>query len=337
MSERGEVEAKTAGVTLIDNNFYPEICFTSYLKRSINTAARIVESYKKMNITFENVKKWELNERHYGALQGLDKIETAKKYGQEQVQIWRRSFDTSPPMAEQNSEHDPKTHELYNDIKSEPIAVKKKTGPKRKIPPSFRDMPGINTQEGLSRSLGKEDFYRKILIQFHGDYSDISDSLQKAVEMKQGKTILGMVHTIKGLAGSIGAAELSYAARDLETHIKSGKDSEIRTFLERFNTALMTVIESIETFVIPAVCPVPEADVKETGEQSILPALLLKLEPCVLNREPKPCLEIIDEIMKFSWPEENKKDLCELHEFIRGYQFKKAQSLMADMIENLKG
>ena len=71
-----------------------------------------------MNITFENVKKWELNERHYGALQGLDKIKTAKKYGQEQVQIWRRSFDTSPPMAEQNSEHDPKTHELYNDIKS---------------------------------------------------------------------------------------------------------------------------------------------------------------------------------------------------------------------------
>ena len=119
LSERGEVEAKTAGVTLIDNNFYPEICFTSYLKRSINTAAHIVESYKKMSITFENVKKWELNERHYGALQGLDKIETAKKYGQEQVQIWRRSFDTSPPMAEQNSEHDPKTHELYNDIESE--------------------------------------------------------------------------------------------------------------------------------------------------------------------------------------------------------------------------
>ena len=67
---------------------------------------------------YKRQKKWELNERHYGALQGLDKIETAKKYGQEQVQIWRRSFDTSPPMAEQNSEHDPKTHELYNDIKS---------------------------------------------------------------------------------------------------------------------------------------------------------------------------------------------------------------------------
>ncbi len=119
LSERGEVEAKTAGVTLVDNNFYPEICFTSYLKRSINTAAHIIENYKKMNITFETEKKWELNERHYGALQGLDKIETAKKFGQEQVQIWRRSFDTPPPMAEQNSEHDPKTQELYNDIESE--------------------------------------------------------------------------------------------------------------------------------------------------------------------------------------------------------------------------
>ena len=119
LSERGEVEANTAGGTLTDNNFYPEICFTSYLKRSINTAAHIIENYKKKNITFENVKKWELNERHYGSLQGLDKIETAKKYGQEQLQIWRRSFDTPPPMAEQNSEHDPKTQELYNNIESE--------------------------------------------------------------------------------------------------------------------------------------------------------------------------------------------------------------------------
>ena len=119
LSERGEVEAKAAGVTLIENNFYPEICFTSYLKRSINTAAHIIEKYKNLNITFENEKKWELNERHYGALQGLDKIETAKKYGQEQVQIWRRSFDTPPPKAEQNSEHDPKTQELYKEIESE--------------------------------------------------------------------------------------------------------------------------------------------------------------------------------------------------------------------------
>ena len=119
LSERGEMEAKTAGITLIDNNFFPEICFTSYLKRSINTAQHIIENYKNINITFITEKKWELNERHYGDLQGLDKIETAQKYGEEQVQIWRRSFDTPPPLAEQDSQHDPKTHKLYGDIESE--------------------------------------------------------------------------------------------------------------------------------------------------------------------------------------------------------------------------
>ena len=65
LSERGEVEAKAAGVTLIDNNFYPEICFTSYLKRSINTAAYITENYKNMNITFEIKKKWDINLSNY--------------------------------------------------------------------------------------------------------------------------------------------------------------------------------------------------------------------------------------------------------------------------------
>ena len=118
LSERGKIEAKTAGTTLVDNNFFPDVCFTSYLKRSINTAGYIIDNYKNINMTFNTVQKWELNERHYGALQGLDKIETAKKYGEEQVQIWRRSFDTPPPMAKKNSKHDPKTHKLYNDIES---------------------------------------------------------------------------------------------------------------------------------------------------------------------------------------------------------------------------
>ena len=118
LSERGKIEAKTAGATLVDNKFFPDICFTSYLKRSINTAGYIIDNYKNINMTFNTVQKWELNERHYGALQGLDKIETAKKYGDEQVHIWRRSFDTPPPMAKKNSKHDPNTHKLYNDIDS---------------------------------------------------------------------------------------------------------------------------------------------------------------------------------------------------------------------------
>ena len=116
LSERGEVEAKTAGVTLIDNNFYPEICFTSYLKRSINTAAHITENFKNMNITYENVKKWELNERHYGALTGLNKIEMSKKIGEDRVYEFRRSWDIKPEALDRKSPYHPINIETYKNL-----------------------------------------------------------------------------------------------------------------------------------------------------------------------------------------------------------------------------
>ena len=119
LSERGKKEAIDAGKTLLDTNFLPKACFTSYLKRSIDTADYIIDNFKKNNITFTCERKWELNERHYGGLQGLDKIETAKKYGAEQVQIWRRSFDIPPPLTKRNSKHDPNIDNLYSEIKSE--------------------------------------------------------------------------------------------------------------------------------------------------------------------------------------------------------------------------
>jgi 2,3-bisphosphoglycerate-dependent phosphoglycerate mutase len=119
LSERGKKEAIDAGKTLLDNNFLPEACFTSYLKRSIDTAEYIIENFKSNNISFSCERRWELNERHYGELQGLDKIETAKKYGEEQVQIWRRSFNIQPPLAEKNSQYDPNIDDLYSEIKSD--------------------------------------------------------------------------------------------------------------------------------------------------------------------------------------------------------------------------
>ena len=119
LSERGKKEAIDAGKTLLDNNFLPEACFTSYLKRSIDTAEYIIENFKSNNISFSCERRWELNERHYGELQGLDKIETAKKYGEEQVQIWRRSFNVQPPLAKRNSQYDPNIDDLYSEIKSD--------------------------------------------------------------------------------------------------------------------------------------------------------------------------------------------------------------------------
>ena len=96
LTERGVEEAKAAGKKLLDANFEFAIAFTSVLTRAIKTCNIVLEESHQLWIP--QVKNWRLNERHYGELQGLDKKATAEKYGDEQVHIWRRSYDTLPPL-----------------------------------------------------------------------------------------------------------------------------------------------------------------------------------------------------------------------------------------------
>ena len=108
LSDKGIQEAIKAGETLIENNFIPEICFTSYLSRSIETSNNLLNQYEPNIVNGINIfKRWQLNERHYGALQGLDKIDTAKKYGEKQVHEWRRGYKTKPPLVKKDSKFDP--------------------------------------------------------------------------------------------------------------------------------------------------------------------------------------------------------------------------------------
>ena len=96
LTERGVEEAKAAGKKLLDAGFEFDIAFTSVLTRAIKTCNIVLEESHQLWIP--QVKNWRLNERHYGELQGLDKKTTAEKYGDEQVHIWRRSYDTLPPL-----------------------------------------------------------------------------------------------------------------------------------------------------------------------------------------------------------------------------------------------
>ena len=95
LSETGVQEAKNAGQLLKKEGYDFDLCFTSYLKRAIHTLNNCLAEMDREWLPV--VKAWQLNERHYGALQGLNKSETAAKYGEDQVKIWRRSFDVPPP------------------------------------------------------------------------------------------------------------------------------------------------------------------------------------------------------------------------------------------------
>ncbi len=155
LSETGREEAKTAGQLLRQNGFDFDVCYTSYLKRAINTLNLVLEEMDREWLPV--IKSWKLNERHYGALQGLNKSETAQKYGEDQVKIWRRSFDVRPPVLETEDERNPALLEQYRGI-------------------SHSDLPLCESlKDTIARAL---PYYEKVI------YED----------MKQGKRVLVAAH-----------------------------------------------------------------------------------------------------------------------------------------------
>ena len=119
LAERGVEEAKAAGKKLLDANFEFDIAFTSVLTRAIKTCNIVLEESHQLWIP--QVKNWRLNERHYGELQGLDKKATAEKYGDEQVHIWRRSYDTLPPLLDPKDPNSAHNDRRYANLPSDVI------------------------------------------------------------------------------------------------------------------------------------------------------------------------------------------------------------------------
>jgi 2,3-bisphosphoglycerate-dependent phosphoglycerate mutase len=114
LTEKGIAEAKSAGKILKEKDFSFDLAFTSVLKRAIHTLWLALEEMNLMWIP--EIKDWRLNERHYGALQGLNKSETAAKHGEEQVKIWRRSYDVPPPAFEKSDPRFPGNQPAYKNI-----------------------------------------------------------------------------------------------------------------------------------------------------------------------------------------------------------------------------
>jgi 2,3-bisphosphoglycerate-dependent phosphoglycerate mutase len=114
LSEEGINEAKKAGEILKDNEFYFDFAFVSLLKRSLQTLWYTLEVMDQLWIPW--MKSWRLNERHYGALQGLNKKDMAEEYGEEQVHQWRRSYSVRPPQLDESDKRFPSNERKYQDL-----------------------------------------------------------------------------------------------------------------------------------------------------------------------------------------------------------------------------
>ena len=119
LTEKGEAEAKNAGRLIKNEKIKIDLVFTSVLKRAVNTMNICLSNLDDNNP--EIVQDWRLNERHYGSLQGLNKSETAEKYGDDQVLIWRRSYDIKPPELDQDDDRHPRFDKKYENLDSKSL------------------------------------------------------------------------------------------------------------------------------------------------------------------------------------------------------------------------
>ncbi len=131
LSVKGVQEAEKSGKLLKELNIDFDMCFTSYLKRAINTLEIVLKVIGKSK---KYTKAWELNERHYGALTGLNKAETKKKLGEEQFKKYRRSWDIPPPNLDKDSKYSSHNDPLYKGLKNMPNSESLKNTYERVVP-----------------------------------------------------------------------------------------------------------------------------------------------------------------------------------------------------------
>ena len=170
LSDQGVEEAHEAGRLLRAEGFRFDVAYTSVLKRAIKTLWLALEELDQMWIPVIN--SWRLNERHYGALQGLNKAETAEEFGEAQVKIWRRSYDTPPPMLEESDPRHPKNDPRY-----------------AALPP-----------EDLPRTESLKDTVARFLPYWHGTVAPDIRSGRRVIIAAHGNSLRALVKHLDGIS-----------------------------------------------------------------------------------------------------------------------------------------
>ena len=170
LSEKGHEEAKEAGRLLREEGYDFDIAHNSRLKRAIHTLDHVLDE---MDLDWIPVEKsWKLNERHYGALQGLNKADTAAKYGDEQVLEWRRSFDVKPPELEITDERAPRNQKMYRDVPADelPLTESLETTIERVVP-YYEEVIKPEMEEGKNVLIAAHGNSLRALVKYFDDLS----------------------------------------------------------------------------------------------------------------------------------------------------------------------
>ena len=201
----------------------------------------------------------------------------------------------------------------------------------------FPPLQGIDTAAGLKRAGGNKVLYFKILREVAEIYADAATQIRDTLERSETNAAHQLAHSIKGVAGNLGARNLYMASSDLEVAIKEKSSDDIAKSLTVFNEKLEEVLSSINAMTIFAEESTDtNADSPIQGRPAILRALLDKLKPAMEKRVAKTAKEVMAEIEGYRWPEDYKHDLITLAKHVGNYQFKKAQDILAQVMTVLQ-
>lgn len=185
LTEKGEAEAAKAGVLLRETGVEFSACFTSVQKRAIKTLWIALEEMDRMWLPV--TRDWRLNERHYGALTGLNKAETAEKHGADQVKIWRRSYDTPPPPLDPASEHAMDDDPRYRALGVTPPAAESLKLTLDRVEPAFREEIAPQLQKRSSLIIAAHGNSLRALVKL---LLDVSSEDIVGVEIPTGNPLL---------------------------------------------------------------------------------------------------------------------------------------------------
>jgi len=171
LTEQGRAEAKLGAELLKKENFTFDVAHTSVLKRAIRTLWIVLDEMDLMWIPVH--RSWRMNERHYGALQGLNKAETAKEHGEEQVHIWRRSYSTPPPPLEDDDKRHPKFDPRYKDVPPDSLpACEALKNTVERVLPYWNDVIVPDVKAGKSVVVSAHGNSLRALVQYLDDMSE---------------------------------------------------------------------------------------------------------------------------------------------------------------------
>ena len=196
-------------------------------------------------------------------------------------------------------------------------------------------LPGIDMKTGLRRVGGNKKLYRNLLIKFHRDNQDITEQIQKALKEKDNELAQRLAHTVKGVAGNIGAGDVQKAAEVVELAVKNYQLEEIKNMIQTLKEKLDVPMPSIKLIADAQQVDESNKGEKPNGTPDQLRALLTELEPLLKKRKPKPCKEMMEKINHFSWADKYSDLITKLNNQVSKYMFKDAIKILEDLLKQI--